>query len=292
MSVTKDSIVADLRQLGLSRGDTVFVTADLMRVGLSGKRSDLKRQWHWVFEELLGEEGTIVAASYSRSFLRWRKDPAIIYSRHASTTSGSLSKILLDLEQAVRSSHPTNSYVAVGPKAASILGGHNEKTLAYDPIGEVIKVDGKNLMLGTVDETNAPMAMHYAQQIIGDTTTHPLLGVSQSYYFNENNDVKLYTKWDAGGCSAGGRNLYGALVARGAASFGQVGASVSCLIDGRQSLDIALELFERNPSVFRCGRSTCLSCYGRFMRTPLRAVGTYYHIARRVAHEFSRKAKS
>lgn len=67
----KQDIIAQIRDLGFERGDTVFVSSDLLRVGYFNKNQETTlRDWLDIFEELRGDEGTIVVPTYSPSFLR------------------------------------------------------------------------------------------------------------------------------------------------------------------------------------------------------------------------------
>jgi aminoglycoside N3'-acetyltransferase len=276
--ITKDSIIQDLMSIGIKQGDLLFITADLLKVGLvNKKRSLLESQWIDILKTCVGPNGTIIVSSNTPTFFKFKKNSNIIFERFAKSTSGSLSNIFINQRDFIRSKHPSNSYVGFGPLAAEILSNHDEKSLSYDPIGEIIKLGGKNLMLGTVDNKNAPMVMHYCQQVLKLTTLNPLLGMFQSYYFDENNKLKIFTVNDAGGCSSGGKNLFGQLIINNSCVIGKIGNALSCLIDSKESYRIILKSLTDNPSLILCDNLNCLSCYGNFSKFPIRALKIYFH---------------
>ena len=64
----KQAIIAQIRDLGLERGDTVFVSSDLLRVGYFNKNQETTlRDWVDIFEELLG---TIIHKSKGKAYLK------------------------------------------------------------------------------------------------------------------------------------------------------------------------------------------------------------------------------
>jgi aminoglycoside 3-N-acetyltransferase len=273
---TEESILKDLISLGVVEGDLLFITADLMRVGLRFKSKEfLAKMWMNIIRKAVGEKGTVIVASYTPTFLRIFDEKRFVFDRHSWSNAGALSNILINDKLCIRSEHPTNSYIGFGPLAEKILCDHNENGMSYDPIGEIIKYKGKNLMLGTLDYNNAPMAMHYAQQVLGHTKRHPLLGISQTYYISRGGKKILFTRWDAGGCSSGGHNLLGALIVSNVCKVGKVGHALSALIDAEASFEITLNRLRTNPTLIKCDNKRCLSCYGRFREAPLSSAKIY-----------------
>jgi aminoglycoside 3-N-acetyltransferase len=265
-------ILHDLQAIGLRQGDLVLITADLGAVGFAERnRSQTGRAWMEILRAAVGVEGTVIVVGYTASFFRFKKDPAVVFDRNASPTSGALSKAFLQDQAVLRSAHPTCSYFGFGPEAGALLAGHDAGSPSYAVIGKVIARGGKNLMLGTVDRKNAPMAFHYAQEELGHTKQHPFCGWFQSYYRTAEGEVRLFTQWDCGGCSRGAYHLYGALAVEGAVTFGTVGNARSALMDGSTSLRIIKAAIGRNRRLTLCDDPSCLSCYGHWRNTGLGA---------------------
>ncbi len=118
-------------------------------------------------------------------------------------------------------------------------------------------------MIGAfADKRLAPMAMHCAQEFLGITKRKWSVGLSQSYYFNEIGERKLFTRRAVGGCTAGGFKSLGHHILGGAISFGYVGKGLSAYIDCQKSMEIFLEIFTKNPHLLRCDNSMCRDCFG------------------------------
>ena len=266
--ISLEKIKLDLINLGVTKGDTLFITADLMKVGYSRKgRKNIYSDWVKVFNEVLGEEGTFMTVSFSKSYPLFSFDKQKPFDNKVSTDSGALSKALLDNENSIRSSHPTNSYVAVGKNAEFLTKDHNEKSFSYDPTKKMLDLGGKNLMLGTIDEKNAPMVFHYVQQLLGYTLKDPLSGLTGCFYKDTEGNLRRFIRKDLGGCSAAGHKLYSHFSENGCISLGKVGKAESALIDMRKSFKVCLKIMESNPQFSMCEDKSCISCYGKYANT-------------------------
>lgn len=276
MIVTKQHILSDLSSLGIIDGDLLFVTANLGSVGyLASSRSQTMSDWVSLLLSAVGDQGTVVVAAYTPSFLRFRKDPQIVFSRHSRSNAGPIANAFLNDPRSVRSDHPTSSYVGIGPLADAILRDRDSAAMSYTPIGKMVALGAKNLMLGTVDKDNAPMCFHYAQEQLGITKTEPFAGLIQTYVELEGAERTLFTRYDVGGCSRGAHNLYGKLLAAGAIRVGLVGRSTSALIDGPASLDIIRKALQTQRQLVLCEDRWCTSCYGRWSNVGLGVLGFY-----------------
>ena len=265
MKPTFDTVLDQLVALGVRQGDVLFVTADLMQVGLFVKsRSETMRIWVDLLYQSVGAEGTIIVASYTPVFFRLKKDSRVVFGPQTASTSGALSNALLSDPRSKRSQHPTNSCVAIGRDAQEILCGHDQNSMSYSVLGEIAERGGKHLMLGTVDRMNAPLGFHYAQEILGITKTEPTVGMFQTYYHDASGQLQLFTKWDVGGCSRGGYKMLGALVLENAITLGQIGNAKTALIDVKKSTTIAQSALTSDRRAFICDDPWCTSCRGRW----------------------------
>ena len=174
----KQEIISQIRDLGLESGDTVFVSSDLLRVGYFNKNQETTlRDWVEIFEELLGDEGTIVVPTYSPSFLRYFQKYDFVFTPESDSNSGGLARAYIHhAPGAVRGKHPTNSCTSRGSYAELIAASDGPKFPKYNPYAKIVELGGKNLMLGTVDERNCPFTFHYVQELLGKTRRHPFSG--------------------------------------------------------------------------------------------------------------------
>jgi aminoglycoside 3-N-acetyltransferase len=277
MKPTVESVLEQLAKLGVRQGDVLFVTADLLRVGFFVKnRSETMQALVDLLRQAVGEQGTIVAAAYTPVFFRFKKDPRVLFSPDAPTTAGALPTALLSDPRSVRSRHPSNSCVAIGKEAMDILQAHDENSMCYSVLGQIVRRGGKHLMLGTIDRKNAPLGLHYAQELLGITKTEPTVGMFQSYYLDATDQRRLFTKWDVGGCSRGGYKMLGHLLLENAMTLGRVGNAPTALIDAEKSTSIAKIALSADRRAFICDDPWCLSCKGRWSVSGLSTPAFYF----------------
>ena len=210
----------------------------------------------------MGNKSSKITTSHWGAFNVFVENGRIINTEpfHADPAPPNISQLV---PNAVRSSHPIYSCIAVGPLAIE-LEKHTVQSGAYDPYGLVIEHSGKNLMLGTIDEINCPMPFHFAQQTLGHTRTHPLKGVFKTSYLNKAGEVADHIMREIGGCTRGVHNIWGRHLAQKAVVFGQVGRSLSGLVDAAKSFAICVDVLRNQPGLIRCDNNLCLSCYGRY----------------------------
>lgn len=263
--ISKTQIEEEIKALDIKEGDTLFLAADLLKVGyFSTDKYATFKDWVDILLRIVGDSGTLVVPSYTESFPFFSKNSKILFNENTATTSGSLSQAFQMYPGVLRSKHPTNSCFAIGKHAKFILEGHDEKSTSYLPYKKVIELKGKNLMLGTIEDASlAPMAMHFAQESLGLTKKHCLAGVLQSFYYDACGNLKIFTRRDVGGCSSGGNKAIGAHIVERAVIFGKVGRALSANIDCQKSFKIFERLLVKNPKAVKCDNIYgCSSCYG------------------------------
>lgn len=259
------ALISQLRGLGICNGDTVFVNADLLRPGFFVRsRKETLAAWVRILREAVGEDGTIVAPAYTKTFFRFKKDESIVFTADEPSTAGALTAAMLMEPDVVRSTHPSNSNVALGKHAERICGSHTPESPCYGIFDEISKLGGKHLMLGTIDRKNAPVAFHYSQELLKETKFTPGVGLLQTYYIDQNGDRRLYTRWDGGGCSGVGYKLFGHLLLHEATRIGYVGNAQTALTDISKSVEIVRPLLAKERSRWVCDDRMCLTCQGRW----------------------------
>lgn len=265
----KDIISGQIASLGLERGDVVFVSSDLMRVGYFSKTPETTlRDWVDILCDAVGSEGTVVVPTYSPSTLRppLGRLSGFVYTKDSLSESGSMANAFIDhAPMGVRGAHPTCSCIAVGPLAQKIAGEHGVGDDPYFPYGRIIERGGKNLMLGTVDLKNCPMPFHFAQHTLGHTRRHPLSGLLETRYLDDAGREQRYIVREIGGCTRGVHKAWGYILNKNGVRFGTVGRSLSALVDAKIAYDVLLQVLQKQPRLIRCDEPNCISCHGRFV---------------------------
>lgn len=122
LDYTRKDMVQALRSSGVERGDTVFTHVSLGRLGFGENCESTEsacRQLLEVFTEVLGEEGTLLAPSYTASF--GKREVFDVEKTPANT--GPFPEYLRGLPYSCRSADPMSAVVGVGARTRELLEG-------------------------------------------------------------------------------------------------------------------------------------------------------------------------
>jgi aminoglycoside 3-N-acetyltransferase len=257
--LTRDTLRRDLETLGVARGDTVLVRANVGAIGrVRGGLGDALRG---ALLDAVGEAGTIVSLSFTRTFPLFRLDRGYVFDENTPTTSGALPALLLDTPGRLRSRHPTNSFVALGARAEEIVAGHDERSSSFQPMERLVALGGKQLVIGCVDESPGFTTVHWAQHRLG-LSTRSILSQRVGVLYARDGETRLFRRPDIGGCSMGFAKLYPDYERAGLLRKGRVGKAVSIAIDAAPALALEEERLRRDPRAVLCDRPLCTFCRG------------------------------
>ena len=157
--IVEDTLIADFLKLGIKNGDTVFIRGNLGKIG------KLKKREYFLdaLFSVIGETGTIVTLGFTKSFPFYRLDKNYIFDKNTLPYTGALGKLCLKYKGAIRSKHPTNSFIAIGKNAKFILDNHDERAMLYDPMKKIIGLNAKMLIFGIINESPGFTSVHYVQ---------------------------------------------------------------------------------------------------------------------------------
>ncbi|HFC76958.1 MAG TPA: hypothetical protein ENJ27_01895 [Candidatus Moranbacteria bacterium] len=254
--LTKNMLIEDFINLGLSEADTVLIRGNLGKIGRLKKR-DLFLE---ALFDVIGEEGTIVTLGFTKSFPFYRVNKNYVYTEKTLPETGALGKLFLKNKKHYRSSHPTNSFIALGKHAKYITEDHDEKSLSYDPMKKIIELDAKMIIFGIIEDSPGFTTVHYAQQELGLTKKSFFKKLFRVFYLDKNGNKKIFKKSDIGGCSNGFGKFYQYYISNGILKIGNIGNSKAILSGAKDSYDIEYKLIEKNHSYFFCDNPLCVSC--------------------------------
>ncbi|MFC1770981.1 AAC(3) family N-acetyltransferase [Candidatus Margulisiibacteriota bacterium] len=256
---TKNSLINDLIKLNIQKDDTVLVRGDMGKIGrVDGKLSEVFLS---AFLDLIGPNGTLVALSFTKSFLRPFVNKDHIFSKDTPSTAGAIAKIFLNHPNAVRSQHPTNSVVAIGKNAIEITKNHDEKALSYSPIKKIIELNGKMILIGCIDSSPGFTTVHYAQEKLGLTQKNILrnrLGV----YYEKDGQRKFFRRKDIGGCSGGFHKFYPLYKGKNKLTEGKFGNASCFTINTKDAFEIEYNVLKNDPRFALCDKPMCKICRG------------------------------
>ncbi|GGK21066.1 AAC(3) family N-acetyltransferase [Deinococcus malanensis] len=228
-----------LGALGLDGTQHLIVHASLKSFGQldGGART--------VIEVLERRAATVVAPAFTyNTLLRHATSPVHARYRRDSRVSRDIGRVpqeLVERADAVRSFHPTLSFIALGQEAARICGAQTLSS-PYQPIGALYDLDGYALLMGVDFGSNT--TVHYGEHVAG----MPLL--------------TRYVPMDGGvlptafpNCSADFDNLQPSL--HFAMRSVVVGGATLRLYRVRDLVDQTVALLRRDPEALLCTYSSC-----------------------------------
>lgn len=256
---TAQSLAAQLHALGVARGAVLFLRGDVGKIGRTeGPPRDILMR---ALREAVGEEGTLVALAFTRIFFLPRLDRDYVFDRDTPPTTGALATLLLEQPDAVRSEHPTDSFVAIGKHAKRILAGHDETAAAFLPMERLIELDASMVVFGCVDSSPGFTTVHWVQHALG-LSTRSLLRNRFGVLYRRDGEVRLFRRRDTGGCSMGFHKFYAEYARHGKMSTGRFGNAYAIQARARDASAIERALLERDPKFALCDDPACATCRG------------------------------
>ena len=256
---TIEKLKKDLRLLGVNEGDTLLVRADL---GAIGKLETKKREDYINFMlKAVGTEGTIVGLSFTGGFFI-KKNKKNIFDGTNMSYTGAFSNTMLKHPKAIRSSHPTNSYVAIGKNAEYILSTHDENSGAYEPVRKIIELNGKMILVGCVSSSPGFTTTHLAEVDLG-LHKRIIFPTLNGAYYKKDDEVKLFKRTDLGSCSSTFYKFYGYYIKNELLQQRDVGNAYSILINAKEAFDLDRSILENDPRITLCESTSCMLCRAR-----------------------------
>lgn len=249
----------DLRDLGVEKGDTLLIRADLSAIGVIETKR--KEDYLDFILDVVGEEGTIVGLSFIRGFFIINNKTRVSCKETRAYT-GAFANIMLKHPKSIRSSHPTNSFVAIGKNASYITCNHNENSGGFEPIRKIIELKGKMILIGCVNSSPGFTTTHLAEVDLGLHKRIILPSLNRVFY-KKNNIIKLFKAKEIGGCSTAYYKLYSHYVKNELLIQGFIGNAYSVLIDATKAYKIDFKILRENPRIAICDDPACFLCRTR-----------------------------
>lgn len=142
--VTQDDIINGLRELGLKRGDIVFLHSSLSSFGYVDGGADTVVR---AFLEVLSTEGTLSAPIFRNYF--WGGPDQIWDRDNSPSLMGRISEAIRTWEGNYRSHHAPHPIAAIGKMADDLTDRHNITDFSFDsPFARLIELNAWIVLLG------------------------------------------------------------------------------------------------------------------------------------------------
>lgn len=254
----KQEIFADFEKIGIGSGDTLLCKVDTLSVGLVA--GDPKTGFLNALLEYLGPAGTIVVPAYTDTYIFpcINKTKKIFKATDIPNTGGFARSVLMH-PSSVRSTHPTNSFVALGKYAEQILSGHDYRSHSYMPVRAAMDVDAKGLILGCLSSNPGHLTAHLVQYELGQSTQNILKGFAGACFYDENK-LKVFLRKDFGGHSAGARKFHDHYEKNKIITYETIGSANAGVSRLKDSYEVEKKLLLKDPKFMLCNDPLCFSC--------------------------------
>ena len=251
--VTKKQIMADLRRIGLKRGDHVAVTLSLKSIGfvIGGPNAFID-----ALLDVVGPEGTIMMNTFTKNF-RASAIP-IDYVFDKSTTvpaTGLVPTVFIKRKGVVRSRHPISSVAAIGKLSEYLTMDHDEKANDHLPYEKLAKIGGKYLAIGLGNRLVA--IRHEAQRRADYFDLLPALcGVR---YRNAEGETKLFIR-NRIPCMRNLHTIVPKIEHKSLLRRGKIGNAPSIFVPADKLIEALSTLLKEKPELTLCDNCFCLYC--------------------------------
>ena len=253
-TVTKEGINHDLKQIGLGKGDSVFVHSSMKSMGFvrGGPRAVIN-----AFLEVLEATGALMVPTFT-----FENFQPVFDLENTPSEMGLITETLRQREDSIRSIHPRHSVSVIGQGAKGLVQDHlYAGSLGVgSPLDKLSKRGGHILLLGVGHDVNS--IIHLAE-VYADV---PYLYSWESPDFPHTARVKYdghereVSLAPSPGCSEGFGKIEPALRSRGIIMDGKIGEARSQLMNAQDVVDTAVELLNNNPEALLCDDDDCYSC--------------------------------
>ncbi|HHY97207.1 MAG TPA: AAC(3) family N-acetyltransferase [Firmicutes bacterium] len=244
-TVTKEMIVAGLRELGIKEGDGFLVHSSLSSFGYVAGGADTVID---AMLEAVGPEGTVLVPTLTGRREDGPDDPPIFDVRHSPCWTGRIPSEFMKRPEARRSLHPTHSVSGIGPSVPDLIAGHEHSTTPCGketPYYRLAQRGGYILLIGVGQGSNT--TIHTAEELAGvpyHMQKVPTDTVIIDYDGNRHMERLYLHDW---GTPRRFERIDEELLNLGIMRMGKVGASTLRLIKSLPMIEFLVEKLRNDP---------------------------------------------
>lgn len=260
---TFESILSDLRSLGVRQGDTLFLRISYKALG---KTDGGPRAFLDAVAAAVGSEGTILLTAFPQVYksqlrLFHIKDTVSPNARPKSNT-GALSNVAMSYPNACLSYRLDFPFVVIGKYAEYLTKNHGYEKTGYWVLEEAIeKFDCKCLRIGGepfIGTTH--MALSHILREKGEYQVAPRYGL----YVREGNSIKWRENNNVVFCPQALKNYLPGIISEIMIKEGTIGEGYAVLTDMKKSLRVEECLLREDIRKILCADPNCCLCQTTF----------------------------
>lgn len=259
--ITRESLVEDLKSIGIKAGDMLLVKASYRSVGkVEGGPKTLVD----AILDVVGSEGTVVTVAFAPRVVSWKRyfvKNKYTYTKKSPTYTGAFNTAFIKYPNALRSENPLQPYAAIGKYAKELIDNYKIDSPPYELLKIMSeKYHAKNLQIGgnVIGVGTTHISLRDAMRENGYYQRLPKGGI---YYMLDNGKRKWMESNESIFCAVGHRNLYPYYISEGGIlAQGKIGNADSLVSDMYTTLQIERKLFNENIGIILCNDPLCLKC--------------------------------
>lgn len=259
-NITKEKLIYDFENIGVGKGDIVYVHSSLKSIGWLENGVDTLTE---AFISVLGSEGTLAVPTHTLSFMGLGAPP---YEPDKTLSGlGTYPNAVWRHPHAKRSGHASHSSAAIGGIADFLTENHDpSNALGYNsPIYRMVRSGGKILLIGVTHKSNT--SVHLAESI---AAPYCKLHYDKSWgdYVHTkfpDGSVVEYKQSEFPGCSGGFDIIDEVLAEKNLVKYGKIGNADSRLIDARGMIETVAAMIKLQTDILLCKNPDCPCCPSR-----------------------------
>lgn len=277
--ITKNSLVSDLKKMGIKQGDVLFLRISYKAIGnvFGGPN-----QFISALLDAIGNDGTIVATAFPyvhNTQLRYLYRRNIFDNNHdLKSATGIISNMMIKNPASFISNHPTFPFVAIGKNASKIVGGHNVDSNPYKVIemisdefkGKCLRIGG-DVLIGTTH-----VALTEGLIANNKFVRRAKYGI---YYVNDKRQKKWCDVTSSHTCYRGFKDFFERRIKQDSViSEGTIGNGYAMLTDMNKSLNIERQILKKDPLAWKCSDPNCIICQVYYNYSFIRALKYLFNL--------------
>lgn len=259
--ITRESLIEDLKSLGIKQGDMLLVKASYRSIGkVEGGPKTLIDS----ILDVIGSEGTLVTVAFAPRVISWKRffsKKKYTYTKESSTYTGAFNSVFIKYPNILRSENPLQSYAAIGKYAKELIDNYKVSSPPYELLKVMSeKYHAKNLQIGghVFGVGTTHISLMEAMKKNGYYQRLPKGGI---YYIDSNGKRKWMESCESIFCVKGHKKLYPYYNSeKGILSRGKIGNADSLVSDMYMTLQIERRLFDKEINIILCDDPLCLKC--------------------------------
>lgn len=143
---TYEDIILAYKKIGIKKGDVLYVTADLPKLGYFNPFKKILNYHYKALINSIGKDGTISFPTFSYSLVKSRK---LFSIKNTPSETGVFTEFLRKRKKSIRQIHPYSSITSLGKFAKFISTNNSKHAHGYDsPFQKLAELDAKFIGIG------------------------------------------------------------------------------------------------------------------------------------------------